>query len=376
VSRPIKFPHTLENRYGKVSIYKTRNGKYTSYKIVWQEGSNRRKESSPSEARAVARAEEILSDLSASGVARKGATTAQWAYYQQCEALLPEGVTLREVVENYLKSTPTPAAPIPLAEIVKQFLESKEKAGCSKKYVTMLRLQLEPLVPHLNPNINKVTAVDLDYFLHQIPHPRTRKNWRASVISCWAWAKSKGFLTTGPSAAEHTDIPTVPNKDPEIITPEVLKAAFTKVPAELIPALAIAAFAGVRTAEILRMTWEEDVAVDAGLIVLKSNITKTNRRRVVEMEPCLVAWLKAHKGTGKIVPYSQSKFTRLMAQAKGDTPWPHNALRHSAVSYLMALHRDAAMVAEQCGHTVAQLQTSYKAAVTRATAEEWFGIFP
>lgn len=58
------------------------------------------------------------------------------------------------------------------------------------------------------------------------------------------------------------------------------------------------------------------------------------------------------------------------------SPWPHNALRHSAVSYLMAMHRNAAMVAEQCGHTESQLQTHYKAIVTTEQSLQWFNKQP
>jgi integrase len=121
------------------------------------------------------------------------------------------------------------------------------------------------------------------------------------------------------------------------------------------------------------MTWEDNINLETGVIILGSNITKTKRRRVIHMEPVLRSWLEAHRGAGKILPATRPH--RLLSEVKADT-WPHNALRHSAVSYLMALHRNAAMVAEQCGHTEAQLQASYKAAVTPDQALLWFNIQP
>ncbi len=74
--RPRKFPHTLTNRYGKVSIYRTVNGLYTSYKIVWSEGRVRHRESRPDEASALDRAQEVLGDMTAGAASRPDATAA------------------------------------------------------------------------------------------------------------------------------------------------------------------------------------------------------------------------------------------------------------------------------------------------------------
>jgi Zn-dependent membrane protease YugP len=56
--------------------------------------------------------------------------------------------------------------------------------------------------------------------------------------------------------------------------------------------------------------------------------------------------------------------------------WPHNALRHSYVSYRLALIANAAQVAEECGHSVQIMKQNYRELVTRAEAVKWFAVMP
>lgn len=379
--RPRKFPHTVSNRYGKVTVYLTRNGAYSSYKVVWQEGRNRRRESRPTEQTAIDRANEILADLEAGASSRPDTTAAQWAYYQRCEKLLPEGVPLIKAVEWFVEHgmKVKPALDMQVKAVVDGFVASRKAAGRSARYLQALKYDLAKVSKALNKPISTVTVAELDLILRDVDNPRTRKNLRSSIVSCWRWARSKGWLPHDKStAADLTDSPETPSKDPEIITPDSLEKALRKAESDpasrgILPYLVLAAFAGIRSAEIGRMTWEDNINLETGVIILGSNITKTKRRRVILMEPVLKGWLESYRGSGKVLPVTRPH--RALAAVK-PAPWPHNALRHSAVSYLMALHRNAAMVAEQCGHTEAQLQSNYKAAVSPDQSLRWFNIQP
>ena len=379
--RPRKFPHSLTNRYGKVTIYRTRNGTYTSFKVVWQEGRVRRKESRTTEQAALDRANEILEDLAAGAVARPDTTAAQWAYYQTCEKMLPEGVPLIKAVEWFVEHgmKSKPVAEMSVKAVADGFRDSRKAAGRSERYLQALKYDMAKVTKALHKPIDSVTVAELDALLRTVENPRTRKNLRVSIVSCWRWARSKGWLPQDKAtAADLTDSPEIVSKDPGVITPTELEAALRKAESAphlhgIIPYLALAAFAGIRSAEIGRMTWEDNINLETGVIILGSAITKTKRRRVIHMEPVLQSWLESYRGTGKVLPATRPH--KLLAEAR-PAAWPHNALRHSAVSYLMALHRNAAMVAEQCGHTEAQLQANYKAAVTPDQALNWFNIQP
>ena len=56
--------------------------------------------------------------------------------------------------------------------------------------------------------------------------------------------------------------------------------------------------------------------------------------------------------------------------------WVHNGLRHSYISYMMAILRDDAKVAEQCGNSPQQVQANYKANAVESEAKKWFDIQP
>jgi integrase len=353
-------------------VYQTTNGKYQSFKIVWGEGRTRRKESSPDPDKAIARAEEILEEIS------NGGSTKHKAYIEKCEAKLPAGVTLEDAVDWYVSHVTTQLVSPSTGKVVHGYLNSRAALGKSERYLDALGYALNKVSWIYQVPISEVTTSQLDSRLSAISSSRTRKNVRGALISCWRWAQNKGYLPHGtPTAADRTEAVTVITKDPEVLTPLQLLSAFKKAIEDdtitpIIPYLAIAAFAAVRSAEIERMTWEDNIDLEHGTIILGSAITKTKRRRVITMDPTLVEWLTKYKGTGKVCP---PKPHRMLAKTHSES-WPHNALRHSGVSYLTAKHQNAAMVAEQCGHTESQLQTSYKAAVTPLAAREWFVISP
>jgi integrase len=381
MARPKKFPHTITNRYGKVTVYRTSNGTYTSYKIVWSEGRVAKRESRADEDTALDRAQEILGDITAGAASRPDATAQQWSYFQRCESLL-KGVPLITAVEYFMAHglKVDPVTEMTVVDVVSRFIESRKSSGRCERYLRTLKYDLDPVAAAMRKPFSRVNVADLDAYLATIGNTRTRHNKRGSITSCWRWARSKGWLPRDKAtAADLTDTPEVSAKDPGILSADDLKTALYKAEQDdtvrqIIPYLVIAAFAGVRSAEICRLTWEDHIKLDQGVIILGSDITKTKRRRVIQMEPTLIEWLSVHQSTGKVVAVSRPH--RLIATLHSEAPWPHNALRHSAVSYLMALHRNAAMVAEQCGHTEAQLQSQYKAAVTTEQALQWFNIPP
>lgn len=371
-----KFPITLKNKYGKVSVYKTVNGSYTAHKIVWKDGRVRRKESIADESAAVLRAKQILDDLTEHGSMSYRLGPSEWSYYQACLTKL-DGVPLMDAVDYYLTAHKTRENKA-VEDVVAEFLDAKRSVGCGGLYLSTLQTDLNLVVNAFRgrPIVN-ITGEELDALLNTVQGLRTRKNKRTSIVSCWEWAVGKQYLPDcGTTAARRTNNPAAPTKDPGFLLPEQLKEAFDKAARHLhggwlVPYLAIGAFAGVRAAELNRMTWENNIDLEQKVIILGSDTTKTKRRRVVPMEPELFAVLSLYKSVGKVVTAHSPDMVLKSVRGQG---WPHNALRHSAVSYLMARHQNAAKVAEMCGHSESVLQSCYKAAVTPAAAEAWFGL--
>src|SRR6266481_6057517 len=66
------------------------------------------------------------------------------------------------------------------------------------------------------------------------------------------------------------------------------------------------------------------------------------------------------------------------AELEGWRPfaWKHNALRHSFISYRVALVEDVAKVSLEAGNSPRMVFSNYRGLVRAADAQKWFGITP
>jgi integrase len=178
----------------------------------------------------------------------------------------------------------------------------------------------------------------------------------------------------------HTARPKLPDNPPEIFAVDELAAllnAATKTAPGIVPMLAIAAFAGIRDAEIKRLDWSE-VDQKRGHIEVKSSKAKSARRRIVEMQSNLREWLQPYAGmTGPVVPVNSRKKLDLVRTAARLTRWPKNGLRHSFASYRLAAIHDAPRVAGELGHTSPQmLYSTYRELVLPEEAARYWKLVP
>ena len=163
----------------------------------------------------------------------------------------------------------------------------------------------------------------------------------------------------------------------------------------MIPWLAIAAFAGLRTAEIQRLDWSE-VNLAERHIQITASKAKTAARRLAPITDNLLAWLEPHaKKNGKVADFERwwneipkvveainaKKEMAVQAEGKGHTKtpefvWKHNALRHSFCSYRLAVIKNTAQVALEAGNSPQIIHKNYQQLVTETAAKKWFSIFP
>ena len=207
--------------------------------------------------------------------------------------------------------------------------------------------------------------------------PQTINNWRSSLHTFFAWAVRQKFLDSNP--ADGVTKPKLIRGAPEIWKPEDLDRLLHGAPPELVPALAIGAFAGLRNAEILRLEWRE-VNFESGLIEITASKAKTARRRLVKIEPNLALWLAPYKAnTGKVWTLCQQAYhdnTRKLCREFA-LAWPANGLRHSFASYHLAHFRNSASLSLEMGHMTPQmLFEHYREVVTPADAARYWEIVP
>ena len=224
-----------------------------------------------------------------------------------------------------------------------------------------------------------ITVEELDNWLRALPgSPKTRTNFRAVVGVLFSYATHRRMLDFNPVL--HTAKPTLPDNPPEIFTVAelltLLEAAQRTAP-DVLPMLAIGAFAGVRDAEIKRLVWDE-ANLARGYIEIKGPKAKSARRRIIPMQPNLAAWLRPYSEMkGSVVPEGyRSKLDRVR-QAAGISRWPNNGLRHSYASYRLAAISDAPRVASELGHTSpTMLYSTYRELVLPEEAERYWRIAP
>jgi integrase len=136
----------------------------------------------------------------------------------------------------------------------------------------------------------------------------------------------------------------------------------------------LALFAGVRPQETERIDW---AAYKDGKVVIDAAASKVRRRRVVDLHDTARAWLEASKGSP--LPMTGITRRRFLAKARallGWTAWPQDVLRHTAASFLMAIHKDAGLVADWLGNSPGILLTHYRQLVTAEEAAAFWAIKP
>lgn len=208
--------------------------------------------------------------------------------------------------------------------------------------------------------------------------PTTKNNYRTALLAFFSYCERKGYIKSNP-IQKVIKIKEAP-KEPVIYSVEEVRSLLNLSPEEsdIRAYIALAAFAGLRHAELDRLAWNKIDLIDK-TITLDGAIVKTARRRIVNISDNLAAWLAAYAtktNTTELVLKSNFQ-NRLDAwKKKNGLQWKNNALRHSAASYYLALCGDEYKTAAQLGHSIQVLKTNYKGLVKEKDARAYWDILP
>jgi integrase len=154
---------------------------------------------------------------------------------------------------------------------------------------------------------------------------------------------------------------------------------------EFLPYRVFTFFCGIRPeGELERLEWS-DVNIADRIVVLRPEITKTNRRRVVDLSDNAISWLTEYqarggKMEGLVAPWTpQVRRTkhRVSYKAVGIEKWIQQGARHSFCSYWLNKHENADRLVMLSGHTDKQtMWERYHAGVTKVDAEKFWSIVP
>jgi integrase len=296
----------------------------------------------------------------------------------ECSELLqPYGKTLRDAAKFYVAHLKTITGSRKVSEVVADLLAARTADGMSARYLGDLRVRLGRFVQSFAEEmIAGISAFRIDEWLRGLGvGPVTRNTYRLRLSVLFSFAKRRGFVTENPVA----DVERAKERETEIAILSVTEVSrlLECASSDMLPFWTIGAFAGLRRAEIERLTWNE-VDFDSGVIEVKASKAKTASRRLVTIQPNLREWLAPYRTrTGRVCPVNlQPKVNQDRERAKLRSEWPQNALRHSFGSYHLAQFNDAAKLALEMGNSPATIFRHYRQLVKPKQTERYWNIRP
>ena len=265
-------------------------------------------------------------------------------------------------------------APVTIAELFNEFLLAKSRAGRSANYCGLLLKELRSFATGRERRpAASISARELETWLHgQGWSGRTMRGRLLTLRNVLSWAVTRGELVC--NVALGVDLPTDDNAGapPGIHTPEQVRTVLEtarRLDLDVMRCLAIRYFGGLRTSEAVAL---EEKEIKGKFIEVTATKAKTRRRRLVPVKPVLSAWL----ALGGSLPLTQVNNRLAAITTAAGVPWPHNACRHSFVTYHLARWQNAGKTALEAGHTEAMLFAHYREIVTPAQAREFWNCFP
>ena len=400
-SKSKEWPKTIRHGNASVKLYKVKSGDYTLYTLAWRGADGKRKlrqfadeKEAKEEADAAARRlhegelqvlqlrdadkhvyVEALKMIQPTGkrldmVARE---------YADAFKIL-NGASLVEAARHYRKQTDD-VKKITVGKAFEQFMAYVEKKGRSAVYLKDLRSRLGRFATaYQSSEVHTITATDMRQWLDTlIGSARTRDNARDLLITFFGYCQRNKFFPKGtlPTA----DIERFTDGDEggeiQIFTPAEIRSLLAVATADVLAYLVLGAFAGIRTAELSRLEWQ-DIDLVSGYITIQGRKAKTRQRRLIRIQPNLSAWLALIKQPeGHVINLKRpDKTTYEVCAKQAGIIWKRNGLRHSFISYRLAATNDENLVSSEAGNSPAMVYRNYRQLVRPELATEWFSIAP
>jgi len=381
-----------------VSVYKrlTPAGKI-GFQVANYSGTKRRLDSFSTENEALEAANKLARQLSQRDVLSASMTREQSIEYASVvQSLQPFGLTLSAAVAAIVEAVkltgdlPTVAAairfykakhkaitPKNVADVVAELLALKKSRGASERYLEDLQFRLDKFSDAFQCNIGSVTTTAVQAWLdgHKLSTQSYNNNRRVAHLLC-EFAARRNYAHDNPVAG--VDKVKISNGECEVFTPDEATKLLASAPEDFVPCLALGLFAGIRSAELERLKWQ-DIDLKQRHIVVGKSAAKTASRRNVPIVDNLALWLATYaEQKGNVWPLGRISFHKreqTTAKAAG-IRWKRNAMRHSFASYMFAILNDAGRVAGMCGNSPKVIHRHYKQLCTQADAERFFEIKP
>ncbi len=284
---------------------------------------------------------------------------------------------LTDAITSALPLLASSGAHMPIDELCNSFLIAKQATwsiASTRNFRTIARLLTERFS---GEPVSSITTGALQTWLaERFKTPGYMQNAIRTLRPAFNYAVRQGIISTSPFDKLET-VRARKKDEIDIFTPDEARRLMETAPEDCRPAYAMLLFAGVRPAELTRLTWSN---VRDGYIHITPSIAKTRQVRNIEIEPTLAAWLDStgpHTPTEPICPKNWYRLNKAVRSEVGFSDRRDTA-RHSYATYYLAKYQNADALKSNLGHSRGSdtLFLHYRAAATPATAEEYWAILP
>lgn len=291
------------------------------------------------------------------------------------------GVPIMEAVRFYLASKGAKLEPISVQDAVRKMIDAKTAAGRSDRHLKDLDSRLGRFASSFAMNLGDVRAEHVGRWLGGLEGvgPRSRNNYLTAIRGLVGYAERREWIHAGQINLDSIDRATEPNHEVTILSPQEMERILEACRPEMMPFVAIAAFAGVRHAEIKRMSWDQ-IHWEDNTIEVKADQSKNaskmrgRARRMIELQPNLREILLPYKSAGRICDIVKTDNELAKLSRGSGVKWSNNVLRHSFGTYRLAQTRNESVVALEMGNSPAMIHAHYKRPVTQEMSQKWFRI--
>jgi integrase len=299
------------------------------------------------------------------------------------EMLAEQGLDLIDVVRDQLASHKQRSSSIKLSAAFDKFEASKE--GKSEKYRQEIRHARASFQNLSDTLVCDVRPEDLEAVLDRLP-PSSRNAKMRRLRSVFNLCIRRGWALTSPISK--LDFSEVKSREVEIFPVKTVQKLLNhalKNDLEFLPYRVFTFFCGIRPeGELERLEWS-DVRIAEKTVVLRAEITKTKRKRFVDLSKNAIEWLDEYQARGGRMTGLVAPWTHQVRRTKhrtsytdcGIKKWIQQGARHSYCSYWLAKNKDANKLVLQSGHTDADtMWRRYHQGVTEKEAKAFWSMRP
>lgn len=259
-------------------------------------------------------------------------------------------------------------------EVVDRWLHYLEQRGRSPETIRTYRSAIRGFMDAISePDLLSANVEDVEQWWAGLEGlaPRTRTRHLSCVRSFYTWAMRYDLIERDPT--RRLDAPSLPKGSPRYVTRDQLDVLRTALPADLLRAALLGAWAGLRVSEAAILSWDD---IDTDLMRINVRGGKGDKSRPVGMAPLLldallpvVAGANVVTGTNHVYTAGalQRRVNRAMKAAGVEATFHQLRHRYGTITY--GATGDPLAVAAAMGHASLETTRIYAAVSDDALAK-------